>query len=185
MRCILIGYPGSQRIVPASKYLTDKYLHLIVTDYINYTGNINCWAAFLSGYLSSMPDTNIIFALDDYLVANYLNAVTYYSAEREMGGDVVCVKLCQSTPEEHEEYPVTTQYCIWNREYLIWLLGQVTTPWSFEIDGSRWIKNTTAKVLHRPCIEYFANSSISKRWEGVRLDGLKDEDIKHIKENLL
>jgi len=184
MRVCLIGYPGSQCIVPASKYLTNKYLPFNVS-YINYTGEINKWAAFLSGYLTALQYDYIIFALDDYLIADTINMEKYLSASYEIGGDVVCVKLCQSTPEEHEEYPVTTQYTIWNREYLIELLSRVSQPWEFEIQGSRIFESDGKTCLHRPCIDYFTNSSISSRWEGVRLDGLKQEDIDYIKENNL
>ena len=183
MRVALIGYPGSQKIVPASKYLTKKYLPVYLsTFYINYTGDINKWSTFLSGWLSCLTDEYLIFALDDYLLADYPNERKLNDAMMEIGGDVVCVKLCNSTPEEHEEYPVTTQYTLWNREYLIELLGKVNNPWEFEILGSKLFDK---KVLHRPCLDYFCNSSISARWEGIRLDGLNSEDIKYIKENNL
>jgi len=184
MKVILIGYPGSQCIVPASKYLTNKYIPFEV-EYINYKGDINKWSSFLAGYLTAQTDENIIFALDDYLVADYLDATTVWDLHDQMIIDesVACIKLCHSTPEEHAEYPVTTQYCIWDRKYLIWLLEQVNTPWEFEIKGSAIFKQGNKKVLHRPCLDYFTNSSISSRWEGVRLDGLKDEDINYIKSN--
>jgi hypothetical protein len=185
MKVILIGYTGSQCIVPASKYLTNKYLPDFCKIYLNYKGEINGWAIYLAGFLEYLPDEDIVFALDDYLIANEIDLVKFADALCEVGGDVVCAKLCQSTPDEHDEYPVTTQYTIWNREYLIELLGKVNTPWEFEIKGSAIFKQGNKKVLHRPCLEYFTNSSISGRWEGVRLDGLKDEDIKYIKENLL
>lgn len=182
MKVILIGYPGSQRIVPASKYLTSKYLNAdLDIVYLNYRGKINGWSAFVSGYLTALKDVYVIFALDDYLVSGF-NKTNYYKSFMEIMGDTVCVKLCQSTPEEHAEYPVTTQYCLWNREYLIWLLEHVCTPWEFEIHGSKIFNKV---CLHRPCIEYFTNSSISSRWEGVRLDGLKEVDKKYIHDNKL
>jgi hypothetical protein len=101
-------------------------------------------------------------------------------AECEIEGDVVCAKLCECTEQENLEYPVTTQYCIWDREYLMWLLEQVNTPWEFEIHGSRIFNK---KMIHRPCLKYFTNSSISSRWEGVRLDGLSEEDKNFITTN--
>lgn len=193
MKVILIGYPGSQCIVPASKYLTNKYLiennnWLPAFDitYLNYKGYINGWAKYVAGFLEYLTDDYVIFALDDYLVAGDIDMAVLNKALEELGGDVVCIKLCQSTPEEHKEYPVTTQYTIWNREYLMWLLRifQINTPWEFEIVGSRIFANQDTKIcLHRPCMEYFTNSSISGRWEGVRLDGLKEEDINYIKSN--
>jgi hypothetical protein len=184
MKVFLIGYERSQHIVPASKYLTDKYLpksHFDVM-YLNHKGGVKQWTKHIATFLSFFNDEHIIFALDDYLVAGF-DAEAYEAALKEMGGDVVCIKLCHSTLEEHLEYPVTTQYSIWNREYFISMLeiAPIETPWEYEIECSRhYFKKI---CLHRPCIDYFANSSISARWEGVRLDGLNSEDIKYIKEN--
>jgi hypothetical protein len=181
---ILIGYPGSQRIVPASKYLTSKYLPGFNITYLNYQGPIGGWASYIIGFLRYLTDEYVIFSLDDYLIAGPIDMEVYERATSELGGDVACVKLCESTEQEHAEYPVTTQYCIWNREYLIRLLANnagsihCNTPWEFEINGSRIFDK---QVLLRTCIPYFTNSSLSGRWEGVRLDGLNDEDINHIK----
>lgn len=184
MKIILLGYPGSQRIVPASKYLTSEYLlGQFDIRYVNYKGPIAGWAAFVAEYLGKLKNKHIIFALDDYLMADYIDLPRYNKALDEIGGDIVCVKLCQSTPEEHEEYPVTTQYCIWDRKFLISILQQVNTPWEFEIAGSQLFRLTGKKSIHRPCLTYFANSSISGRWEGIRLDGLKPQDINLLKEN--
>lgn len=181
MKCILVGYPGSQKIVPASRYLTTKYLpgHFR-TIYLNYEGRIEEWSNYLVDYLSKLTDKYIIFALDDYLIADYIDIDGYCSALAEIGEDVVCAKLCHATPDELREYPVTTQYCIWDREYLISLLSKIRTPWEFEIVGSKLFDK---KVVHHPCLTYFTNSSISGRWEGIRLDGVKEEDVKFIKQN--
>ncbi len=200
MKVILIGYPGSQCIVKVSKYLTNKYLPQLdygvaeytpessyfATIYLNYKGAINGWASFVAGYLTALTDKNIIFALDDYLIADYMDkAFDMEAAIKLVTGDTVCYKMCHCTPQEHEEYPVTTQWCIWDRKFLIWLLEQVSQPWEFEIKGSQIFKTTGKKVLQGPALKYFTNSSISARWEGVRLDGLSEEDIKYIKENNL
>lgn len=180
MKVILVGYPGSQKIVPASRYLTSKYLPEFDITYLNYEGGIDGWSFYLSTYLRTLEDKNIIFSLDDYLISGLVNMYRYKEAEADIGDYVVCVKLCYCSMREHYEYPVTTQYCIWDREYLIWLLDQVKTPWEFEIVGSQLFDKT---VLLRSCIDYFTNSSISSRWEGVRLDGLKEEDIKYMQAN--
>lgn len=183
MKCILVGYPGSQRIIPANKYLTAKYLPTFETIYLNYKGEIDSWANYVAIFLESLTDDLVIFALDDYLVCGILDKHNYYKAEAIIGtnSDYGCAKLCYCTPEENEEYPVTTQYSLWNREYLIRLLHRVTTPWSFEIDGSSIFKIVDGRrLLHSPCIPYFTNSSMSSRWKGVKLDGLKEEDITYI-----
>lgn len=181
MLVVLVGYPGSQKIVAASKYLTEKYLTGFPFNiiYLNYKGEIKEWAKYMATFLKYFTDSHLIFALDDYLLADQIGR-DYFFALSRIGGDVVCVKLCQSTPEEHAEYPVTTQYCVWDRKYLIELLEKVNTPWEFEIIGSKLFDK---KVLHIPCLNYFTNSSISGRWEGIRLDGLKPEDVKHLFDN--
>ena len=174
MKIILVGYPGSQKIVPASKYLTSKYLKGFDIEYINYEGHINGWALYVAEYLSKLSSVNIIFALDDYLISDFPHQSQFEKALKERFGETVCVKLCESTPEEHRDYPVTTQYCIWDREYLIWLLLQVNTPWEFEIQGSKLFKKVCA---HVPCFYYNTSSSLSSRWEGVDLKGLNPKDI--------
>lgn len=180
MKIALVGHPGSQRIVPASKYLTGKYLPMFEPIYLNYKGGINGWSEYVAGFLKYLTDEFVIFSLDDYLIADFIDLDKYFAAEEEIGGDVVCVKLCNSTEQEHTEYPVTTQYTIWNRKYLIWLLDRIKTPWEFEINGSAIFNKV---CLHRPCLEYFTNSCLSSRWEGVKLDGLKIEDITYMQEN--
>jgi len=179
---ILVGHPNSKRIVKASKYLTSKYMPEFSFTYLNYKGGINQWGNYIAGYLEYLTDENVLFALDDYLIADYINMDAYRQAEAEMIGSVVCVKLCKSTTEEHLEYPVTTQYCIWNRQYLIWLLKETYTPWNFELEGSKIFNKTS---ILWTCIDYGVHSCLSSRWEGVKLDGLKDEDIKYLKENNL
>ncbi len=183
MKLILIGYPGSQIIVPASKHLVNKYLPGFEVIYLNYEGPIEGWAKYLSDYLSSIPDTHIIFSLDDYLISGPIDTRQYALAETYIRhhADVKCIKLCYSTQEEHEEYPVTTQYCIWDKDFLGWLLIQlkapIHTPWEFEILGSKIFKEMNDKCIYVPCIPYFTNSSLSARWEGINLEGLNQKDI--------
>lgn len=100
----------------------------------------------------------------------------------DLADPFVLAKLCLCTEQENEEYPVTTQYTLWNREYLISLLEQITTPWDFEIKGSLLFKEQGKKMLHVPVAHYFTNSSLSSRWEGIRLDGLSEEDVKIIQQ---
>lgn len=177
MKVILVGYPGSQRIGNASAYLVNKYLPFEVT-HIEHAGEVTGWANFVADILKLLDDKYIIFALDDYLLSAPIE-----QTEFDMG-DAVLAKLCKSTPQENEEYPVTTQYTVWDREYLISLLKQVSTPWEFEIKGSQLFKESGKKALFLPVLDYYTNSSLSNRWEGVRLEGLNEEDIKEV-QNLL
>ena len=87
------------------------------------------------------------------------------------------MKLSESTWEEHQGYPVTTKYTIWNRQELIDLLSQTTTPWDFEINGSKLFKGKSNLAT---CIHYDNHSSLSGRWKGVNWNGVKEEDLKII-----
>lgn len=181
MKIILVGYPGSQVIVPASKYLTSKYLPGFDITYINYTGSIDWWATMLVDYLSRLEDEKIIFALDDYLIAVPINMKAYRDAESYLNSpEIACVKLCKCSIQEHKEYPCTTQYTLWKRLELIEILRQVGTPWEFEIHGSKIMKKAS---LLETCIDYFANSSLSARWDGIKLEGLNQEDINYMRES--
>jgi len=183
MKLILVGHPGSQRIVPASKYLVKKYLPKLETIYLNYKGGINGWGTYVAKFLDYLTDDKVILALDDYLVAGPIDEKIYQEAKEAIGGALVNAKLCECSQQEQEEYPCTTQYTIWDRYYLIELLLHTYTPWRFEIEGSKIMKSAGAQSISRPCIPYFTNSSLSSRWEGVRLDGLSQEDLNYIKEN--
>lgn len=183
MKIVLVGYPGSQCIVAASKYLTEKYLPGFDITYLNYKGPIEGWADYVAIFLEYLTDEKIIFALDDYLVSGPIDNKIYKEAIDGIGGALINAKLCECSEEEQEEYPCTTQYTIWDKEFLIKVLMSVSTPWQFEIDGSKFLKSLGAQTILRPCIPYFTNSSLSNRWEGIRLDKLKEEDIKYLKEN--
>lgn len=186
MKLILVGYPGSQKIVPATRYLVEKYMPYskgFDVEFLNYTGPIEGWSEFVADHLSKIGDEMVIFALDDYLLSDYVHMGKYLDASLSFQDpEVVCVKLFDATPEEHDEYPVTTQYTIWRREFLVWLLRQIKTPWEFELAGSRIFEQTGKKCLMSPCIKYPTHSCLSKTWEGIRFDGVNPEDLEHIKE---
>lgn len=182
-KVILVGHRDSQKIVPASKFLVDKYIPMFDVTYLNYQGGINQWSNYLAGYLRYLTDERVILALDDYFLSDYIDIEAYQKAEDETDQDVMCIKLCASTPEEHEEYPCTTQYSIWNREFLIWILEQTHGPWDFERNGSKLFKASGMKSIHRPCLEYNVHSGLSSRWEGLNLEGLKEEDLNYLKAN--
>lgn len=180
MVIVFMGSSRSDCIIKASKYLSNKYLPWFEKVYLKMDRDLEYWSVYLQGFLTALKDKYILLGMDDFLIGGYINLDTYKKALNEMGGDVVCVKLCQCTPEEHEEYPVTTQLSIWDREYLIELLDNTNSPWNFERAGSKMFGK---KSLLRPCIDYNTNSATSFKWEGYRLDGLKEEDINFLKEN--
>jgi hypothetical protein len=170
MKVILVGYPGSQPLVPATSYLIKKYMPGFDVRFLNYTGKTAAWSNFVADYLSSLGDQKVIFALDDYLIRKPIDMARFEEAAKMKP----CVKLCACTEIEHKEYPVTTQYTIWNRLELITLLRNTTTPWDFEINGSKLFRGTS--VVHT-CLDYDTSSALSARWPGVHLDGLAQEDV--------
>ena len=185
MLIILIGYPGSQHIVPASRYLAKKYLPGFDIIYFNYTGEINGWSKYLADYFLKLTDKYVIMALDDSLLIGPINIDIYNSALNKMSEEVVCIKLCSNTPEELEEYPVTTQYCIWDREFLIKLLSETSSPWDFEMRGSMIFKTWDKKTLVETCLDYPVNSALSNRWQGVKTESNNPDDIKYLREHNL
>jgi hypothetical protein len=182
MKCLLVGYPGSLIIRKASKYLTRKYLFELDVKYICHKGSKESWSRFVASCLQQLPDDYVIMALDDYLLNSRLKKSVVKDIVALMRlKKAVVTKLCKSTPQENEEYPVTTQYCIWNKGYLLNLLKKTTTPWDFEVKGSRIFREEGQVFMHFPFLRYHANSSLSARWEGVNLEGVREEDINIVK----
>lgn len=179
MKVILVGYPGSQFLVPASKYLTTKYLPNMDIRYLNYEGPKEQWSQFVRDYLVELRDKHVIFSLDDYLISEPLNNLIYQDALHHFHQHVVAVKLFRCTRQEHDEYPVTTQYTIWDRKYLVELLSRTTTPWDFEIRGSQIMNFGKEQSYYslNVALEYNTSSALSSRWEGVRWDGVSKEDL--------
>lgn len=182
MKIVLIGHPGSKGIVRASKYLTEKYLPGFTVIYLNHKGPPENWSNYVRGFMEYLDDPEVILGLDDYLIADKYDEARFAMAIRALWSPQVhCVKLCRCSPEEQEEYPVTTQYTLWNRQSLISLLAKTEDPWNFEIYGSRLFKEAGAISKLITCLNYNVHSALSSRWEGVRLDGLKEEDITKMK----
>lgn len=181
MKIILVGYPGSQFLVPATRHLIEKYMPNFKLVFLNYEGDIKEWSNFIADYLDKIEDDKVIFTLDDYLLSAPIDMYKFGDAFSRIGSEVVCAKLCDNTPQEFEEYPVTTQYTIWNRKFLIELLRQTTDPWDFEINGSAIFKQSGKQAILTPCMKYNVHTALSKRWQGVSLKGLSYEDVLTVK----
>lgn len=188
MKIILVGYPGSQFIIPASRYLVEKYLPGFDLVFLNYEGEKEGWSNFIREYLKGIRDPYVILALDDYLISDHFNKDLYEASLQGFKDKrIVCIKLCETTWEEHLDYPVTTQYTIWDRHFLISLLSQTKDPWHFEMTGSSIFKQTDriSVCTKEPVIKYDVHSCLSSRWPGIKWDGVKQEDIDYIKNNNL
>ena len=173
-------------------------------DYVNLKDkqdDVSFWAADIAYYLNGIDDDLIIFALDDYLLSAPLDVPIYERLLDEVLSvpEIVCARLCQSDfyrayewqsyrdgliiLADEAEYSATTQYCIWDRRFLIDLLRQVKTPWEFEITGSRILKQSGKKVIGSttPALRYPDASSLSSKWRGrVRVVDNRKEDIDYL-----
>lgn len=189
MKIILIGHPGSQYIVPASRYLINKYMPGFDLHFLNWTGPKEGWSSYLSDYLKELNDELVILALDDYLLSKPYSLWAYREGIDTLKDDknIACVKLCRTTLEEHLEYPVTTQFMFWKREFLIDLLSKTKDPWHFEITGSQLFRESGMKSVctRIPAVNYDAHSCLSARWSGINWGDVKQEDIDYIKNNNL
>lgn len=189
MKVILVGYPGSQFLVPASKYLAEKYLPGFDLHYLNWMGLKPGWSGFVAKYLKELTDKYVIFALDDYLIEEPINMPLFQDAMSLFvkDPDTACVKLCETNYEEHKSYPVTTQFTVWDREFLISLLEKTEDPWHFEIVGSSLYRETGRQSIFgtQPVLKYDVHSALSSRWQGINWGKVKQEDLDYIKNNNL
>lgn len=181
MTVLTIGHLGSRVIKEVRMYLNTKYLPGFDVYHTEHTGDTADWSKKVIRELKDFDDKYIIFALDDYLLNAPIQQQLFKHALSKMG-EFVNVKLCECTPEEQASYPVTTQYTLWDREKLIEILEHTTTPWDFEINGSKFFYEQGYKAAQVPALTYYTNSSLSKRWQGVRLDGLNEEDVRKVQQ---
>ena len=160
-------------------------------------GGVNSWSKYLVEYLETIKDKLVIFALDDYLINSKVDKFLYNVLLNKVKGDVVCAKLCDNshyTPHQYTleglvftlnpvEYTCTTQYTIWNKDFLIEVLKQVNNPWEFELKGTEYINKSGKKVIGslKPVISYYTNSCLSSRWKGIDYTGINEKDLRVIK----
>lgn len=171
---------GQCKLKPALKYLLSKYVpKQFKIIFLEYQGPIENWSSYLAGELEKETDKNIILGLDDFLICDHVDMQEYERISKEMD-KAVLAKLCFSTEDENSSYPVSAQYTLWDREYLISLLRQTTDPWNFEIKGNKLFKKSGKTAVFAKVFNYYTNSALSSRWEGIRLNQLNEEDVKEV-----
>jgi len=217
MKVLLVGHEGSKCILPASSWLVNKYLpkefEVSWLNYGEYKGELLCgeyvqldveqiggaraWAGYIKGELETMDDDYVIFALDDFLLSEPLNMEMYNLLLENMGGDVVCGKLSDSSFYKIKEiegnlvrvgkdaYTVTAQYTIWKRWALIEILQQVNNPWHFEETGTNIFNGRGFKLIGTDpyALGYPDYSALSNRWPGIKTIDNNKLDIKELKKH--
>lgn len=191
MKVILSGYQGSKHIISASAYLASQHLkgfEVIFLNYGEFTGDLfgakyvslkeeqtngsQDWSKDIREYLETLDDEKVIFSLDDYFLDSDIDMELFNSV---LNLNYCC--LCADSMDNQGMYSVTTQYTLWNREFLIEVLGEVNTPWEFELKGSEYYNSLHVDWKCVPALKYPANSALSGRWGGVRTYG---RDIKYL-----
>lgn len=181
-KIFLAGYPGSQKIVPITKYLLNKYLPSFEVVFINYTGKVEGWGKFFADYFDKISDKYLIFSLDDFFISQPIDMALYAQISMQ---DAICVKLCECSEEDNKSFPITCQYSLWDRGKLVEFLKLATGPWNFEMKLSAVInqmfsEKTVEEFGRRfkfyPVLKYDTKSALSKKWQGINWDGLNPVD---------
>tara|TARA_R110002020_G_scaffold78488_6_gene197364 strand:- start:10284 stop:12017 length:1734 start_codon:yes stop_codon:yes gene_type:complete len=131
-------------------------------------GGPNGWSAYLKKHLETLEDELVILTLDDYyptkspdveLLEKIINLTkkdktigrfdltwdTFLFGQYAQLSRTSPLALLEKRP--HMQYRISTQPALWNREYLIKILEKTTSPWSFEIEGSRLSGEFPERVL--------------------------------------
>jgi len=158
---------------------------------------LESWSSYILNILKDVKDEYIIFSLDDYLLSKNLNIknFNYLFENLKQNTKYISAELSISPEEKYNKnnidnqiyiYPdnysfsVNTQWRVWKREFLLEILKETTNPWSFEIDGSKYLNNTNYQsiTLCSSVLNYPEISSLSKRnKDGISVLGNKDKDI--------
>ena len=114
MRVFLAGHEGSKFLLPASAWLTQKYLSGFDIWYLNFGertlpnyisldthqhGGVASWSHYIARYLEQIEDPWVVFALDDYLLAGPPDLQAYQRLQEAITDRVVCARLCTSGEE--------------------------------------------------------------------------------------
>src|SRR5260221_5285958 len=104
------------------------------------------WSRYTRDYLATLDDELIIWGQDDMLLSGPIDKSRYNKLLNyiTMADNIICAKLCSSDfhkPSEYSmlddevmllnntaEFSAVGQYCLWNRKFVIDLLGKTTDP---------------------------------------------------------
>jgi len=138
----------------------------------------------------------------DYMTNN--KNVGFCILGQEPNGGVVCDELKNIIIEtedffiyerkKHINYQLVLQPGIWNKKYLCKMLSTQSTPWLFELNNTYIANNdndyynicSSKNLEYKNCILPFCtNSSLSSKWNGICVLGLKHEYIIELINNKL
>lgn len=144
------------------------------------------WSANLSSILKKIKDEYILLGLDDFFLSKKLNVENflylydqlinnenYISAELTLSP---MEKLLDKNLDQKKIYvypksygfSINTQWRIWKRKYLIYLLEHTTDAWNFEVLGSNMLNNSDNKSIssYSYVLDYPEISAVTQRNKG-------------------
>lgn len=197
MRWIIVTCEATRHIVPAQRWLFEKYAPGAQLHYID-VGNepVETWGA---NVLKRLPeDELIVFGLDDYLPIDHLDNqrlgdAAYIMYNRnidrfELGWGAVhgfnAGKHLQQSFDgiNYLRYPhialysVSCQFSIWRSPALRQILSMASTPWNFE---KKHI--AIAACFEKPVFRWIEESALSGRHPGkINVLGLRAADLEEL-----
>lgn len=80
-------------------------------------------------------------------------------------------------------YRISTQFSVWNTEYLLYHLKQRFSPWDFELEGSRIAMNDGKQIIASSpkYALHWVHSGLSGKYpDKVNVVGIKREDVEEM-----
>jgi hypothetical protein len=173
-------------------------------------GGSGSWCKYLKNYLLKINDKFIILGLDDFFLSKKINlkATLDMFSFLKKDNNIIGAKL-GTTPSQrywdytlkkgshiyimknNASYPVSTQFTIWKRSYLIEILScykkyknfipirKIKTSWEFENQGSEYVQAKFYKIIgsKKAPWKYSERSALSFVYKNkVNIFGLERKD---------
>ena len=187
MKFYIITSDFGKKIRPIQKYLFNKYIPDARQVWLDLEDKpLKEWCANLHNMIiENEPTRTCVLMLDDHLILDRVTRSISIPAEFErieLGKTNKNHKTCKVYSYRFLEYTdktpykVSTQPSIWRTEALLRVLREVSgTPWDFEVKG-----RCKAGIVQEPIIKVIEESALSRKWKGVNLRGMKQEDVDYI-----
>ncbi len=150
------------------------------------------WSSGLEMALQKIPSSHVILLLEDFFLNRKVDnkkVIEIYESMLE-ASDVKCVRLIPVPPPlledglftsefgQEDQYRISTQPAIWEKNYLMSVLKKGDTPWQFELEGSERSKNMEGKILG----VNKASARIMGHYNGIIRGKMTRESMKFLKE---
>lgn len=165
--------------------------------------SLNVWSYNLYLILKEETDEYVMFGLEDFfptrpLYTDVFNSClefmkTHNSVRYEMGEGHPwhpSKKQVAFFPDYHiyeynqtSLYRISTQFSVWNTEYLLYHLKQRFSPWDFELEGSRIAMNDGKQIIASSpkYALHWVHSGLSGKYpDKVNVVGIKREDVEEM-----